>query len=276
MTAVMDHRPGPAERLRWAVVDTYTVVGRHFSHLIKVPEQLITSLLAPIIFVLLFGYVFGSAITLPGGGNYREYLMPGIFTQSMALTCTVMSVAVATDRTTGFLDRLKSLPMARSAAISGHVLATAASAMLGLVTMSVLGYVVGWRIRTDAWHAAAAYGLLVLLAVAFLWIGAYLGLLARTVEIADNITFAWLFPLTFLANTFVPAQGLPPWLRPLAEWNPIAATVAAVRKLFGNPVPSHADSWPLDHPVLGSVLGSLLLIVVFAPLAVRRYRLATR
>jgi ABC transporter DrrB family efflux protein len=241
-----------------------------------VPETALTALLAPVIFVLLFGYVFGSAIRIPGGGNYREYLMPGIFTQNMAMACMVMAVAVATDRTTGFLDRLKSLPMARSAAIGGHVLATALMSALGLVVMSVLGYVVGWRIRTDGWHAAAAYGLLLLLAVAFLWVGAYIGLLARTVEVADNATFAWLFPLTFLANTFVPAQGLPHWLRPLAEWNPIAATVAAARRLFGNPVPAHPDGWPLQHPVLASLLGSVLIIAVFAPLAVRRYRTAIR
>ncbi|GAA0271394.1 ABC transporter permease [Cryptosporangium japonicum] len=255
--------------------DTLVVAQRHLLHVVRVPEEAIAGLLLPIVFVVLFAYVFGSAVVLPGGGNYREFLMPGIFTQSMAMMCTAMSVAVATDRTTGFIDRLRSLPMARSAALSGHVLATMLSAVLALTTMSALGYVVGWRIRTDLLHAAAAYGL-VLLAAAMLWVGAYIGLLARTVTVADNATFAWIFPLTFLANTFVPSQGLPGWLRPLAEWNPVASTVAAVRTLFGNPVPPHRDSLPLRHPVLSAVCWSLALLVACVPLAVRRYRTATR
>ncbi|SHN26183.1 ABC transporter efflux protein, DrrB family [Cryptosporangium aurantiacum] len=227
-------------------------------------------------FVVLFAYVFGSAVVLPGGGNYREFLMPGIFTQSMALMCTAMAVAVATDRTSGFIDRLRSLPMARSAALGGHVLSVMLQAVLGLVTMGLLGYLVGWRIRTDVAHAAAAYGLLLLLALAMLWVGAFTGLVARSVTIADQATFAWAFPLTFLANTFVPSQGLPGWLRPLAEWNPVASTVAAVRTLFGNPVPPHGHSFPLDHPVLMSLCWSLALLAVFAPLAVRRFQQASR
>jgi ABC-2 type transport system permease protein len=269
-------RPGPLRRARWAVSDIVAVVGRHLLHKVRVPEEAIAGLVLPVVFVVLFAYVFGSAVVLPGGGNYREFLMPGIFTQSMAMMCTLMSVAVATDRTTGFLDRLRSLPMARSAALAGHVCSVALQAVLGLVTMGVLGYLVGWRIRTDLPHAAAAYGLLLLLAVAMLWIGAYIGLIARSVGVADNATFAWVFPLTFLANTFVPSQGYPGWLRPLAEWNPVASTVAAVRTLFGNPVPPHAHTWPLDHPVTASLCWSVGILLVFVPLAVRRYRTATR
>jgi ABC-2 type transport system permease protein len=268
--------PSTLRRLHWAVADTRAIVGRHLSHTVKVPEELAAGLILPVVLVVLFAYVLGSAIVLPGGGNYREFLMPGVFTQSMALMCTLMSVAVATDRTTGFLDRLKSLPMARSAALGGHVLATAIQGVLSLVTMSILGYIVGWRIRTDALHAAAAYGLLLLLCGSMLWIGAYIGLLARTVTVADNATFAWVFPLTFLANTFVPTRGLPGWLRPLAEWNPVASTVQAARELFGNPVPPHGHSWPLDHPVVSSLAWSIAMIAIVAPLAVRRYRTATR
>jgi ABC transporter DrrB family efflux protein len=263
-------------RLRWALADTRTIVGRHLAHIFGVPEELAAGLILPVVLVVLFAYVFGSAVVLPGGGNYREFLMPGIFTQSMAMMCTVMSVAVATDRTTGFLDRLKSLPMARSAAIGGHVLAIAMQGVLSLIIMGALGYLVGWRIRTDVAHAAAAYGLLLLLALAMLWIGSYIGLLARTVTVADNATFAWIFPLTFLANTFVPSRGLPGWLQPIAEWNPIASTVQAARELFGNPVVAHPHSWPLDHAVLSSLLWSVAIIAVVAPLAVRRYRVATK
>ncbi|MFG1921550.1 ABC transporter permease [Cryptosporangium sp. NPDC048952] len=262
--------------MRRAASDTIVVAQRHLLHVVRVPEEAIAGLVLPIVLVVLFAYVFGSAVVLPGGGNYREFLMPGIFTQAMAMMCTAMAVAVATDRTTGFIDRLKSLPMARSAALAGHVLSTMVSAALALTTMSVLGYLVGWRIRTDVLHAAAAYGLLLLLATAMLWIGAYIGLLARTVTVADNATFAWIFPLTFLANTFVPSTGLPGWLRPLAEWNPVASTVAAVRTLFGNPVPPHGDSIPLRHPVASALCWSLGLLVICVPLAVRRYRTATR
>ena len=276
MTTSAFEEPGGLRRLSWAVADTRAIVGRHLSHVFGVPEELAAGLILPVVFVVLFAYVLGSAIVLPGGGNYREFLMPGIFTQSMALMCTAMAVAVATDRTTGFLDRLKSLPMARSAALGGHVLATTLQGVLSLVTMSVLGYLVGWRIRTDALHAAAAYGLLLLLALAMLWIGAYIGLLARTVTVADNATFGWIFPLTFLANTFVPSRGLPGWLQPFAEWNPIASTVQAARELFGNPVPPHAPSWPLDHAIVSSLAWSIAIIAVIAPLAVRRYRTATR
>ncbi|MFI5954879.1 ABC transporter permease [Cryptosporangium sp. NPDC051539] len=262
--------------MRRVLADTRAVVGRHVLHAVRVPEELAAGLVLPVVLVVLFAYVFGSAIVLPGGGNYREFLMPGIFGQAMAMTCTVMAVAVATDRTTGFLDRLKSLPMARSAALSGHVLAILLQSGLGLLIMSGLGYAVGWRIHTDVARAAGGYVLLLLLAAAMLWIGTYIGLLARTVTVADNATFAWVFPLTFLANTFVPASGLPGWLRPVAEWNPVASTVAAARTLFGNPVPPHAHSIPLDHPVVASLCWSVGLLVVCVPLAVHRYRVATR
>lgn len=231
-------------------------------------------MIGPILFTVLFGFVFGSAIALPGGGNYRQFLMPGIFVQIMALTATNAATKVSDDMQKGIIDRFKSLPIARPAVLLGRTIADLSGHLAGLLCMSLCGvFIAGWRPQRGLADTAGAYGLPVLLGFAIIWIGTLVGLLVKSPNAADTATFSWIFPMTFLANTFVPTQGLPAWLRVIADGNPLSPTVAATRQLFGSPAAGLApQAWPLMHPVLASALWSLLITAVFLPLAVRRYR----
>jgi ABC-type polysaccharide/polyol phosphate export permease len=264
------------ERLRWLVSDTLTIARRSYARLRAQPGELVGFLAFPIIVIVLFAYVFGSAIALPGGGNYREFLMPGIFMQAMALTAVQSAVSVAEDMQRGIIDRMRSLPIARSAMLAGRNLADLTLRVLGLACMVALAVpLAGWSVHNGLAQAAEGMALVVLFGFSMLWVGTFIGLSVGSSTLADQATFAWLFPMTFLANTFVPTQGLPTWLRPVADWNPMSATVAAMRHLFGNPSPAPTHvAWPLEHPVGVSLAWSLLLLAVFIPLAVRRYRTA--
>lgn len=259
--------------LRWVAADSLVIMWRMLQHTWRFPEKMLSMLVFPVIFVVLFGYVFGSAISLPGGADYRSYLMPGIFVQSMAFGSIAIAEAIAADMEKGVIDRFRSLPMARSAVVIGHTLAVQILGIVGLALMVTCGLVVGWRVNASVGNMLAAFGLLLLLQFAMIWIGAFIGLLVRTPEAVDPALFAWLFPATFLANTFVPTQGMPTWLRTIADWNPLSAVTAACRELFGNPSPSSAHApWPLQHPIVASVGWTTLIIIVFATLAIHRYR----
>jgi len=269
----------PLGRLRWALADGWTVARRNLSHVRRVPEKLLDVTLQPIIFVLLFAFVFGSAIAVPGGGSYREFLMAGIFAQTMAFAAATTAVSVATDMSKGLIDRFRSLPMARSAVLTGRTVADLVASLLGVTVMALCGLAVGWRAHNGLLPTLAAFGLLLLFGFAMTWLGTYIGLLVRAPETAQVLMFVVMFPLTFVANTFVPTAGMPTWLRTVADWNPLSAVVAACRQLFGNPtaaVPAADLALPLQHPVLASLAWSLLILAVFVPLAVRRYRTMAR
>ena len=279
MTSTLTVPTPPAtrgERLRWMVSDTLTVARRSYARLRAQPGELVGFLAFPIIMIVLFAYVFGSAISLPGGGNYREFLMPGIFMQAMALAAVQSAVAVAEDMQRGIIDRLRSLPIARSAMLAGRNLSDLSLRVAGLACMVALAVpLAGWSVHKGLADAAAGMALVVLFGFSMIWVGTFIGLSVGSSTLADQATFAWLFPMTFLANTFVPTQGLPAWLRPIADWNPMSATVAAMRHLFGNPSPAATHvAWPLEHPMPVSLGWSLLLLAVFIPLAVRRFRTA--
>ncbi len=267
----------PLARLRWGLADSLVVTRRALDHIWRFPEKLLGFVVMPVIFVVLFGYVFGSAISVPGGGDYREFLMPGIFAQGVAFGCVSTAVEIADDMAKGIIDRFRSLPMARPAVLIGGTLATLLQAVVGMTLMAGCGLVIGWRARNGLLPTLSAFGLLLLFEFAMIWVGAFIGMLVRTPETADMATFTWLFPLTFIANTFVPTQGMPAWLRAIADWNPLSAIAEACRQLFGNPSPllAHA-AWPLEHPVIASLGWSLLIIAVFLTLAVRRYRSASK
>jgi ABC transporter DrrB family efflux protein len=226
-------------------------------------------------FVLLFAYVFGNVIHVPGG-SYREYIIGGVLVQTLAFGIMGPATSIATDLTEGIVDRFRSLPMSRSAYLLGHLIAEMASITVGIVVLSLSGLVVGWRIHTDLPHAIAGYALLLLFAFAMLWLGTLLGIIVRSPDSAQGVVFIVVFPLTFLANTFVPLAGLPKVLREFAAYNPISAVAAAVRTLFGNPVATPANpSWPLQHPVLSAFGWCIVIIAVAAPLTVLRYRSRT-
>ena len=223
-------------------------------------------------FVLLFAFVFGGAIPLPGGGSYREFLMPGIYVQTLGFASITTAIAVTDDMAKGLIDRFRSLPMARSAVLSGRTVSDVIYNAGILVVLMGSGLVVGWRVRESVGEFLLAIALLLFFTYAMAWIGVLIGLLVPSVEVGQQLGFLIIFPLTFLSNAFVPTETLPGWLRPVAEWNPFSALTAATRNLFGNPNPFASGSFPGEHPLLLSLLWTIGLLVVFAPLAVAKYR----
>ncbi|MBP2707767.1 ABC transporter permease [Microbispora sp. RL4-1S] len=275
MTLLLEPPVTVLDRLRWGVHDTLVIAGRSYARLRAQPGELAGALIFPIIMTVLFGYVFGSAIKLPGGADYRSYLMPGIFMQVMALGVVASATAGAEDMARGVIDRFRVQPIARAAVLAGRSVAEISRGLLSLCMMALCGVLIaGWRPHGTPLETLAGFALLALFGYAMLWVGTYIGLFVRNGAQADAATFSWVFPMTFLANAFVPLDGLPGWLRPLADWNPMSAVVSAARLLFGNPG-SAAASWPLRHPVVATLGWCLAILVVFVPLAVRRYRTTT-
>jgi ABC-2 type transport system permease protein len=264
-----------ATTARLGLSDSLVLARRNLSHVRQIPEKLIDVTIQPLMFVLLFAYVFGGAIAVPGG-SYHEYLMGGIFVQTLTFGVMGPAMSMATDLGEGVLDRFRSLPMARSAFLVGHVLAEFAAALLGLTVMTIAGFIVGWRIHADVPHAIAGFGLLALLAFTMLWLGMLLGSVVRSPDAAQGIVFIVIFPLTFVANAFVPTGTLPSVLQHVANWNPVSALAAGIRTLFGNPTATPAGApWPLQHPVASSFIWCALLLAVTVPLAIAAYRRRT-
>jgi ABC-2 type transport system permease protein len=259
-----------------AVEDGLIIAWRNLKRIPRIPELAIFAILQSIMFVVLFAYVFGGAIPLPGGGSYREYLMPGIFAQTIVFATATTAVGMTDDVNKGILDRFRSLPMARSAVLSGRTLSDVVYNAGILVVLMVSGVAVGWRVHTGLLAFLAGVGLLLLFAFVMAWIGVWLGLTVRTVEVAQQLGFLVLFPMTFLSNIFVPTQTLPWWLRPIAEWNPASALTAATRQLWGNPNPFAASGLPAEHPVELTLVWVVVLLAIFAPLGVWRYRSMNR
>jgi ABC-2 type transport system permease protein len=266
---------GPA-RLRWLASDAWVLAKRQFSHIRQIPEKLFDVTLQPLMFVLLFAYVFGGVIAVPGGGDYHEYLIGGILVQTLVFGMMGPGVSLATDLGEGIIDRFSSLPMSRPAYLIGHLTAEFAATVLAVAIMIVAGLIVGWGISSTPLEALGCFALLFLLGITMIWLGTLVGVLVRSADAVQGIAFVAVFPLTFVANTFVPVSGLPDGLRQVAEYNPISAWAAAVRTLFGNPtaIPSGA-AWPLEHPVIASVAWCLAILAVVVPLALRAYRRRT-
>lgn len=255
--------------------DAAVIAKRNVIKIRRVPEVLVFVLISPIMFVLLFAYVFGSSIDIPGG-SYREFLIGGIFAQTVVFGATFTGAGLAEDIQKGIIARFRSLPMSRSAVVFGRTASDVIYNVLSLLIMALSGLIVGWRIHTSVTEALLGFGLLLLFAYAFSWVMAYVGLLVPSVEVINNASFMVIFPLTFIANTFVPSENLPTPLRIFAEWNPISAVTQAARELFGN-LPAGIPEptvWPLRNPVLYTLIWVAVILAVFAPLAVRQYRRA--
>ncbi|MFB7175834.1 ABC transporter permease [Streptomyces sp. NPDC056254] len=272
--------PRPRGGLAQGVSDSLVIAKRNLIRMSRIPEMIIFGVIQPVMFVVLFSYVFGGSISVGGSTSpaaYREFLMAGIFAQTVTFATAGAGAGIADDMHKGLIDRFRSLPMARGAVLTGRTLADLVQTSLTLVVLAVVALLVGWRTHTSPGEVLAGFGLLLLLGYAFSWIGALIGLSVRTPEAATSGGLIWLFPLTFISNAFVPSENMPPFLRTIAEWNPFSATVQACRELFGNLPPGYPvpDAWPMQHPVAASVLWSLLIIVVFRTLAVRKYRSAT-
>lgn len=264
-----------AERLSMVIGDSLTVTKRNVIKIKRVPDVLIFSTLSPIMFVLLFAYIFGTAIKVQGlEGGYREYLIAGIFAQTVVFGSTFTGLSLAEDMQKGIIDRFRSLPMAPSSVLIGRTVSDVVINIVSLVVMSLTGLVVGWRIRGSFLDAVLAYALLLLFAYAISWIMAVVGLIVRTPEVFNNASFMVIFPLTFLANTFVPLNDLPTVLRVFAEWNPVSALTQATRELFGNtsPLADASTAWSMRHPVATTLLWVVIILAVFVPSALRQYR----
>jgi ABC-2 type transport system permease protein len=258
---------------RWAVTDGLAAAERLLTKLRHDPASIGLTLGAPIVLVLIFGYIFGSAIAVPGG-NYRDFLVPGLFV-TIAANIVPSMVTMARDSTRGVVDRFRSMPITRSAVPFGQAAATAVYGLINFILMALCGLAVGWRIHHGAADALAALALLVAFQVAATWVGMYLGLLIGKEETAAQASIL-IFPVTTLSNVFVPTTGMPTWLRTIADWNPVSALAAAARHLFGSPVPPTDGAWPLTHPVAASLAWTALLLVIFVPLTTRRYARAGR
>ena len=253
--------------------DATTIARRNMIRIGRVPEVMVFVIVQPLMFVLLFAYVFGGSIDIPGG-NYREFLIAGIFAQTVVFGSTFTASGLAEDVQKGLINRFRSLPMSRSAVVAGRTASDVVYNSLSIIIMSLAGFAVGWRIRGSILDAVVAYALLLFFSYSFSWVMACLGLLVPTPEVVNNATLVVLFPLTFIANTFVPSDSLPGVLKTIADWNPVSTLTHAVRIRFGNlPVGTPEPSaWPLQNAMLYSLGWAILLIVIFAPIATRLYQ----
>lgn len=274
-------RPSEPHRSRGVFHDTWVIARRGLIHMKRQPEQLSDATIQPIMFVVMFAYVFGGAINVPGadaGDNdpqrYREFLMGGIMAQTLVFTAFGVALSIANDRKNQAVDRFRSLPIANGAVLGGHAVANVIKALLPIALMSITGLIVGWRIRGDLIDTAGAYLLMLAFAFAMIWVGVLLGSLVATPEGVTGIAFTTLFPLTFVASTFVPIASMPSGLRTVAAWNPVTTLSDALRELFGNPNTPTApgDPWSVAHPVAYTWIWIVGLVVVCAPLAVRAYQ----
>jgi ABC-2 type transport system permease protein len=254
--------------------DTWVIARRGLLHLRRQPEMLADATIQPIIFVVLFAFVFGGAIAVPGGGSYKEFLMGGIFAQTIVFGAFGVAIALAQDRTNNAFDRFHSLPIARGSVLSGHAVASLIKSLLPIVLMSITGFVIGWRIHAGIVDVIAAYALMIGFSFAIIWVGVLLGSIVSTPEGVQGIAFVAIFPITFIASTFVPTGSLPEPLKTFAEWNPVTALAGALRHLFGNPggaLPT-GGPWSLQHPVLYTAVWIVAIVLICAPLAVRAYQ----
>ena len=253
--------------------DVWVLTKRSLARIRREPETLSEVTIQPIMFVLMFAYVFGGAIQIPGGGSYNEYLIGGMLGMGLAQTAPGTAVAVVSDMATGLIDRFRSLPMSRAAVLTARTLADLLTQMIGAAVVAGVGLAIGWRVHTNAGDVIEAFALALLFGYAFTWAGVCLGMVLRSPEAAQQTGFVIFLPLTFISSAFVPTQGMPGWLQPIAEWNPLSSLAAACRQLFGNPNPAAAvQVWPAQHPELAVVCWSAAILVVFAPLAVHLYR----
>jgi ABC-2 type transport system permease protein len=260
-------------RLGEFVSDVWVLTKRSIARIRREPETLAEVTIQPILFVLMFAYVFGGAIGIPGGGNYHEYLIGGMLGMGLAQTAPGTAVAVVSDMSTGLIDRFRSLPMSRAAVLTARTIADLLTQMIGAVVVAGVGLAIGWRVHTGAGDVIAAFALALLFGYAFTWAGVCLGMVLRSPEAAQQSGFIIFLPLTFISSAFVPTQGMPGWLQPVAEWNPMSSLAAACRHLFGNPNPAAAvHAWPAQQPELAVICWSVGMLLVFAPLAVHLYR----
>ncbi|MBB1012911.1 ABC transporter DrrB family efflux protein [Dietzia kunjamensis] len=253
------------------------LVRRNLFHIRRQPENLADVTIQPVMFVLLFAFVFGGAIAVAGSGNYREWLLPGIMAQTMAFSSFVVASGLCNDLNKGIIDRFRTLPIRRSSILIARSASSLIHSSIGVVVMSLTGLIVGWRIRSGIIDALLGYLILLGFGFVMIWIGIVVGSRLKTIEAVNGVMFTTTFPITFVANTFAPPESMPVWLRAIAEWNPLSSVVQAMRELWGNaPAVGPDAALPLQHPVLASLLWIVGLTVVIAPIAIKAFDARTR
>jgi len=265
---------------RQALADGLVVMWRNLKRIPRIPELAIFAVIQSIMFVLLFAFVFGGAILIPGNPDpnaYREYLMPGIFAQTIVFAAATTAIGVCDDINKGIIDRFRSLPMARSAVLTGRTSSDVVYNAGILVVLLVSGLAVGWTNHNGPIALLEGVALLLLFAFAMAWIGVWLGMSVPTVEVAQQVSFTVIFPITFVSSAFVPIAGMPTWLQPFAEWNPTSTLSSSLRQLWGNPNPyATGSSLAATEPILVTLIWVVVILAVFAPLGIRRYRSMSR
>ncbi len=265
--------------IRQALSDGLVIGWRNLKRIPRIPELAIFAVIQSIMFVLLFAFVFGGAIALPGYNHpnaYREYLMPGIFAQTIAFASATTAIGMTDDMAKGIIDRFRSLPMARSAVLTGRSFADVVYNAGILIVLMISGWFVGWTVRTDVVQFLAGVALLLLFAFAMSWLGIWMGLSVPSVEVGQQLAFTIIFPITFVSNAFVPIHTMPTGLQPFAEGNPVSTLTASVRELWGNPNPFATDNFPSQEPILVTLIWVAVFLLVFVPLGVRKYRTVSR
>lgn len=259
------------------ISDSIVITKRQLLQLARVPEVLIFSTIQPVMFVLLFRYVFGGSIATEQPGGYVQLLMPGIFVQTVAFTLAATASGLAEDMKKGLIDRFRSLPIARSALILGRTLGDSLLNIVVLAVMGIAGFVVGWRPSSGVFSIALGFLFLLFFGYALSWVGIYIGLSARDARVVQNVSFLVTFPLTFLSNAFAPTTGMPRPLQYVAEWNPVSTMVAACRQLFGleNEFGATAGSFPSENPLTMSLIYMAIIMIIFVPMSVKKYQNAS-
>jgi ABC transporter DrrB family efflux protein len=275
MTAVTElGQSRPVAQPRGVLGQSLTIVWRNLVHIKRMPEMLLDVTIQPVMFVLLFAFVFGGSIAVPGE-SYREFLLPGIMVQTMTFASFVVAMGLTNDLEKGIVDRFRSLPISRSSILIGRSISSIIHSYIGIFVMSATGLAIGWGIHNGAAKALLAYLLLLLFGFAMVWVGIWVGSTFRSVEAVQGFMFTIMFPLTFVANTFAPTENMPEWLRVVAEWNPVSAVTAACRELWGNDgglTAPPGTAWPLEHPEIATIIWSIIFCVIFAPLALIAFK----
>lgn len=267
------YEPAWAGELAWVLADAAVLTRRSLVKAARVRALWLFIVVQPLVFVLMLSLVFGEAIVLPGDADYPSFVMAGVFALSVTFATSPSAVGIAIDQQLGLMDRFRSMPIHPGAILVGHTVGDLARLMVSIAVMGCCGLAVGWRISDGFLRAVAGFALLAAFGFAMSWIGVWLGLAARSVEVAANLPLLCLYPITFVSSAFVPAESMPAGLEPVAEWNPVSAMAGAAREMFGNPNPfADSGSFPAQHPVVLTVLWSVLLIGVAAAACTRRMR----
>jgi ABC transporter DrrB family efflux protein len=257
---------------RWH--DVVVLTRRNLIHIAREPLQLSDVTVQPVLFTLLFVYVFGSGVPIPGG--YANFAIAGLMLLNLTTSAMGTAVGLSSDLSSGAIDRFRTLPMWRSAVLVGRSVADVLSATLCVAIVAVTGLVIGWRPDADALSIVAGFAIAIFFAYALSWACACLGIVSKGPESAQGVGLVIFFPLAIVSNAMVPTQGMPAWLQTIANWNPVSAVTAAARTLFGNPNPSASiHTWPMEHPIIAALAWSCAILIVFVPLAAHLYRRRT-